>query len=229
LTIPEHVDSLRILIRQISDDTIFEDQFLYRKLLDARAFVLNNELNKFKHISKWNFQTFCVPLVRGSYDDCDCAPNTNCEVLRSTLEMPKPLRSSFHEYFSVSKTLTGDEPITPSSPLKETLRKYTKTAKKKLGWDINNKFLIIFNNTVLEYVFVRELLEDPTEAAEFCNTATCYDPDTDEFPMDAKLNDSVYKRVLELLGITLQMPEDITNNARSPISEKLYEVRKSNS
>jgi len=222
MTIDRHVSYLRTLIKQESDDSYWSDQFLYSTLVDARAELLYNNINKYKNNSQ-NYQSFCVGVSLQQYHDCSCIDNPNCLVLISSVDIPRAMQIKSQPLIKVMNYQSNTE-YHPSNPLFEKrLKIYTRTKKEKIGWEIRNRKLIVFNNTNLKVVKVRLLPEDPLELANI-NTCTelgetlsssCYDIYSQDFPIEAHLNNPMYDLALRKLGLSLQMPEDVTNDGQS--------------
>jgi hypothetical protein len=218
-----HISAIREKARQTSDDTIWSDQFIYKLMLDKRADILAKELNKWNTIHSANYQRFCIELEVGSYQDCEgCIPaNYAGCILRSKKNVPTPLTGKFSDLMRVYKLDGSSIGRTNRSTLQ--LQQYSKlglTAK----YEYSNEKVFIFNEEFLKVIEVHGVFYDPTDVVE-CQlddgTNTCYDPLTDNFPLDPKFNDRMYDLVLRDLGITMKFPEDRTNNADSSIAERM--------
>lgn len=223
-TVFAHISDLRTLIKSTSDDSQYPDSFLYKKLMDARAYILEQELNKKKKLSEWNMQHVCIKLELAPYVDCSCVPNLDCKVLRSVQEIPKPLSSKYATILQV-RPVSGDIAFYPSSPFKERLNRWSKTRQRKLGWEFVNGHLVIFMKKGLapKVVLLSVVAEDPLAFSSLTACTTdgtdtsqpCYDLATSDFPLEARLNNAVYQVVLSQLGLSLKLPDDQLNNAQT--------------
>lgn len=227
--IAAHIDDLRISIRQTSDDSNFSDQFLYKKLLDARAEVYTNQIKKGHKLSEWNYQSFCMPMEVSTYHDCDCIDSIDCKVLKSKFQLPKPLNNRFKSMLEI-RNMTGDRRYERATPSQ--LRRYKHSFTKKNGdyYDIVNNYLIIFDMSGATTFLIKGLFEDPASVGDItvCGSGNepCYDPLTDDFPLDMNLNNPVYDIAKQKMGITIQFPEDDSNNANSTVTNVRQQNRR---
>tara|TARA_R110002167_G_scaffold359085_2_gene575503 strand:+ start:1319 stop:2017 length:699 start_codon:yes stop_codon:yes gene_type:complete len=225
-TIAAHIDDLRNQLRQTSDDSIYTDKYLYKKILDARSMLLKRELDKHKLISDFNYMTICMNVVPGVPVECGCS-DLQCKVLVSTLELPKPLQNKFTLFLKVYDGNYDEIPKGDST--KSKFFKYYKTLKNKSSWDIVNNKLVIYNADFRIKSFIVKLIpEDPAELADYTYTSTCgcdttgvdvpcFNVLTSDFPLDSWLSITMYDIIKKQLlgGIT---NEDLTNNAQSPLN-----------
>jgi hypothetical protein len=225
-TIAAHIDDLRTEIRQTSDDSIWSDKYLYKKLVDARSILIKRELDKHKFISDFNYITMCVNLEPGVPIDCGCS-DLQCKVLVSTQELPNPLQN---KYTLMMKVLDGSFTEVPYGDQTTTkLFKYYKTLKDKKSYTIINNKLIVYNADLrIKTIIVKLIPVDPVELATFNYTNTCgcdvenpevqpcFDITTSNFPIDSWLNSAMYTLVKTQL-LTPALKEDLLNDAQSII------------
>lgn len=225
-TIAAHVDTLRELIRQTSDDTIWSDKFLYKQLLDARSILIKRELDKHKLISDFNYITMCLNMEPGVPVECGCS-DLQCKVLVSTQTLPSTLQNKYSLFLQVMDGSYNNIPYGNSTTSK--YFKYYKTLKDKKSWAIVNNKLVIYNADLRIKNFIVKLIpEDPVELATYSysnicgceveseETTPCFTPLTSNFPIDSWLNIPMYELAKEqLLG---KLPkEDRSNDAESKI------------
>lgn len=224
-TITAHVDYIREVLRQTSDDTNYPDELIYKTLLDSRALLIHRELDKMKFISPFNYNTFCVPLECTSYHDCECVPSDDCKVLKSTVELPRPMRSKIQEMMQVNTT-DGKITIQMKDPFIGKYQKYSNTQKKKpFYWIINNKLVIFGLDCCTKTMMVSMIAEDPLEVSGITNCGPdedkpCFDATTDNFPIDGYLVPAMYELTLKALVVSLKMREDDSNDASQDNKEK---------
>lgn len=224
-TIDAHIGELRKHIRQFSDDSMFDDEFLYKIFIEARATILGRQLEDLKYRSRWNWQQFIVPLDKADYYEDESFPEgLTCQVRKSKFKIPRPFSTKLREVFKVM-TLAGIE-ISYGTLLESQLAKHSKTMGDKMFWEIKDDYLIIHNNLQIKALPVNGIFEDPLEVAEFpkYNTSgeyvdeTCYNPHIQHIPMDMDLNDACYIQCLKKLGLVSPLGEDKSNNSTSPMS-----------
>lgn len=221
-TIDAHIAELRKLIKQFSDDSVYDDEFLYKIFIEARAVILGRQLEQLKYKSQWNWMTIMIPLEKVNYFEDESFPDgVTCMVRRSINKIPRPFATKLREVMQVL-TLAGD--YVSYGTLKDADNlKHTKTMQNKMLWELQNDYLIIHNNLQIKAIPLRAIFENPLEVAEFpkYNTdgelvdETCFDPHSQHIPMDMDLNDACYIQCLKKLGLGPQL-EDRSNNSASP-------------
>lgn len=219
-TISSHIGYLRTLIKQTSDDSIFDDELLYKTFIDARSTLLARLLETNKNRSPFNYQTLYVPLTLTEFEEC-LPDGTICKVRKSNYKLPRFFSTKHKDVFKVT-TFSGHE-LNYGSLLEASLMKYTKTMADKGLYEIRDGYLIIHNDVNLKAVLVKGIAENPLEISEFpkCNAdgtftdQTCFNPENEEIPMDGDLNTACYQLCLETLGVPFKLPEDLSNNNKS--------------
>lgn len=221
-----HVDTLRKLIKQFSDDSIFDQEFLYKIFTDSRATVLHRELDKMQFIHQWNFLTVPIPLEKTDYiEDVLLPESTICQVRKSLYPIPKPISTKFRDAIQV---LGYDSiPISWGNAFEASLLKHTRTMANKPLAEIQDGFLIIHNSLTTKSVKIRLVPADPLECWQYprANADKTYtdhtelQPEEQLIPLDTELNDAVYALCLEKLGFMYKIQQDQTNNAKSPLNE----------
>ena len=229
-TIAAHIGDLRIQLRQTSDDSIWTDKFLYKKLLDARSVVIKQELDKHKMINDFNYLTLCLNMAPGVPVDCGCS-DLQCKVLVSTQDLPQALQNKYTMFLEI---LDGNyNQIPQGGTTKSKYLKYYKTLKDTKSWTIINNKLVVYDADLrIKSLLVKLIPVDPVDLTSYtysntcgCNTVpaeptSCFDIDTSNFPVDSWLNNTMYdlieNRVLRSGGIA----EDVSNDAQSTINGK---------
>ena len=222
MTISEHIDTLKMLIKQTSDDTHYTDEFLYKLLLDARALLIYQQLQKKVRISQFNYQTFCIQLTPATYHDCGtCIPDVGCRILKGTQKLPKPLKNKYKDFMRIL-TITGDAELIAGTGISSRLLKFSNTMKNQWMYEIVNEKPIVWGVSGLEYILVQAILEDPSDALELCTQSgeQCFTPETDDFPVASELHEGMYELVMKRLFPSLQIVDDNTNNAESKENER---------
>jgi hypothetical protein len=226
MTISKHISAIRGLIKQFSDDSIYEDEFLFVLLNNANAMWLKRKLENNEKVNDWNWPSYCVELEAGLAHDCSCIP-VGCKVLKTKYKIPKPLLARNRQLLKVY-TLGGKEIYQTTEELVKASR-YDDIKSNELAYSVYNQKIIIWNgNTetiVPRAIVVKSLSVDPTEwtTVESCmedgqpSGEYCFDMQTSEYPMDEEYASLVYETVLKQLGFSLQIVENRTNNANPDV------------
>jgi len=218
----EIISSLRILIREHSDDSGFSDAHLYHIAASARTLLFKRKVDRFKKISDWEWQTFCIALVKDKSHNCDCV-TVGCDVLKSEFDLPRVMTSRNKDLIRVT-TLGGKEiPLVPERDqltlVYDPVMKYETTAS------IISRRLVIWNNLRLKAIQVAGLWEDISEwdGIQLCDKdgdpGDCFDFYNSEFSIDGDLLYPMYQLCLDLLKIPLTLREDITNDTSNVIRQ----------
>lgn len=226
-TVEAHIDFVRRSLKEISDDSYYTDEEIYKVLVDARAIVYERRIKKGKDLPSFMYQTICIPLCEDEFHDCDCVPEGyGCKILKTKYDLPHSFFNGHADLLRVS-TLGGEE-IAPTTEAKARYRKYKKTRRDNLYYiRINNK-LAVFNSPFnrLRVITVRAVFYDPVEALQI---SMC-DPDTKEcqditqigFGTLASDNLDIYNLAIQTLTVSKQLPDDRSNNAESvPVQNQI--------
>jgi hypothetical protein len=221
MTILEHIYAIQNIINKgaKSDDARISNELVLHYMNVSRILLLKREADKRKAHNPANFQGICVPLCTSTWVDCCNIPTEiTCPILKSKFKIPRALTGRTNLYLKVSY-LSGWE-IGRTTHRAVRYREYSLTKASKPAWFILNDYLYVtgipYNK--LKAVWVDALFEDPTDIADITtcdNTEGCYDPDTEDYPIDGHLVEPMYRLVLQYLGMAYKYPEDNANNARS--------------
>lgn len=227
MTIGQHISNLRGLINLYSrTKESFSDQALYEFLKTARAKILEDLARNFRHMSEWNWKTYCAKLIKAKPHNCNCIPDyleQDCLVVRTEYPVPRPLHGrngSLMDYYTI-----GGQKISIYTLQEWMIYKSDDIRSKELAGTIMDGYLYIWNNTKLKLIRVKVVPADPTVFADIpqCNeegdvvSETCYDVYDQDFYLDEGLRDATYKLALELMKIPLQIPQDQTNDSNQAI------------
>lgn len=222
--VESHVDYVRRMIRETSDDSYFTNEEIYKTLIDARALVLSRKFKKGKTVPDYFYMTICVPLCEDVYHDCDCVPEElGCKVLKTKYEIPKVFYNETRELSRVA-TLNGEE-IAPSTDAKRRYRSYKKTRLDALYYTRTNNKLAIFNSPQnrLRAITIKAIFEDPIAAStiSLCDPSGqgCIDIESIGFSTETSDNLDIYNIVLQMLNVVKQAPEDRSNDADSNLDQ----------
>ena len=223
MTINEHISHIQSVINKglASDDKRVSDEHIYHLMKIYRARLLWEKNNKGQKINVFNYQTIpCLPLIPSELNDCDCY-SSGCIILRSKYKLPTILNGRNKMLIKVT-TLNGDV-ISETTISKQKYNKYKKTKFTGFYYILHNGYLFIIGDLRLKVVTVTFLLEDPLELSTICDCSVegeelesfCYDPLNEDFPLDSELTSTLYKLVLEDMGLLYRYSEDNENNSKS--------------
>jgi len=230
-TIRSHIDDLRTMIRQSSDDSSFSDEFLYKKLIDSYNDIMTKELGKNRYPNFRLWQRVCMPLCISTINPCpNCVPSTMfCEILRSKYPIPDTMSTSMIDFLKVYSLDMMTE-YNSSTPTVAVYNKYKRTNSTKPYFMILDSYLYLFNfdingklhtnPTITLYGIFTDILalaQLPTCDVNGNEQTTCVDVYGLTLPIETRLFDVVYKVALQNLNIPLSIPQDITNDAKSTI------------
>lgn len=224
MKINEAISRLRVILKNgiASDDNMLSSRFVYSILKTLRTKRIRQKLDSYFYLSPFYYSTIdCLPLELGHFADCPCFTN-DCFILRSKYKIPKIMSTRNKLAIKAVNTING-KIISESSPTKEEYKKYTKTKKDELAYFIHNNYLFIKGSTTLKVVSITAIFENPLDLTTInaCDPngnelGPCYDPTTQDFPIDEDLFDDVENMALDKLVKTMmRMPEDNENNAKN--------------
>lgn len=227
MIINEAISRLQIKLNRgvPSDDSRYSDEFLYSLLKTMRSKRLRQKLDQSVYLSDFNYNTIpCLPLELGHFSDCPCFTD-DCFILRSTVQLPKIM--SFRTSIAVKYVTTIDgQTLTHTS---FSANKYDKHRKVQatddnLRYFIHNNYLYVVGSTTLKVVTLTAIFEDPLElnGINACDTegnpipGTCFNPKTEDFPLESELYDDVESMIMETLLKHVEItPQDNENNSKA--------------
>lgn len=193
----------------------FNDKSIYFIIKYFRAVLIRNKASKDYFISDFNYQTLpCISLEMSKLLDCDCLPaEVGCRILRSTQPLPEILTDRNRYLLLHSSDMLGNEiPLTSFNSFK--YNKYSLFKKTRPVCFIRDGYLYVANTLDLEKITLTAIFYDPLEVND-CNDDECYDPLTEDFPMDKELVATLLKMTYqEILGIAYLVPQDNENDAK---------------
>ena len=218
MTINEIISRVRALYGKgtASDDIRLSDRLIYEKMCSSRALFIKREIDKKRQVSDWIVQTIgCLELQDALPNECPCAPSPGCKILRSKKKIPKPVQSVIGAELESVSNQDGSVMYSKTDWVKKKYKSGDKYTSGNPDYFIKDGYLFITTNSLLQYISISGVFEDPLEPLEVnaCLTGCIY-PHDEEFPIDAHLLDAVVQgAVQELIGMFKTMPVDNTNNA----------------
>lgn len=193
-----------------------EDENIQFWVNEARSKFIAEAINKRENITDvWIQAIHCLEMELVDKSEC-CFITTNCFILRSKLKLPPTI-----EYYNdngIIKVVTGDgKIITKSNNFEATYNQYNKYTGNKSNWYLQNGYLYITNEELIDYVSVYAIFEDPMDLVDFinCEDAPCFSIE-DPYPCSLKMANDITNYVIraKVLPFYSTIP-DKSNDANS--------------
>lgn len=210
-------------IRNIADSgknnysfRISDEQIAYW-VSEVRSMLISQAITKRQDITDvWVQEIPCVQLELIDSSDC-CFITTDCPILKSIQKIPITVESNTDNLILRVTNPYGDI-ITKSNPFEVKYNKYNKYTGSKHQWYLNNGYLYITSDLLLEYVNIFAIFEDPEELSNFTsctNSVGCFTWDS-KYPVSLKMANDITNIIMQTKVMPfLQMPHDTTNDAYS--------------
>lgn len=218
-TIGEHISNLRGLMKLYSrNQEGYTDEGLYSLFSISRAEILTQQLKKFMALSEHNWYQICMGLEITKSHNCDCVPDhLECKVLKSKYKIPSVLVGRNNSKIKI-RTIGGKVINLVSED--EWFRKKDTETNNYYG-SIVNQYLVIWNAPLsLKVILISAIWQDVTELSTIPNctpsgdpAGLCYDPLTSMYPLQEEYTRAAYEMTLNMLGKSLQIPQDQTNDS----------------
>ena len=103
MTLLEHVYAVKNLLAHgpAPDDFSYSNRLIAHFLKVARARLIQNKADKYSFISEQSYQSLCINLTKSNFHNCCEAPDSECQVLKSTIEIPRFLNSRMGNFLKV--------------------------------------------------------------------------------------------------------------------------------
>lgn len=225
-SITHTISMLREYIRQTNDDSKYTDSFLYDVLLSVRNDYLPKSLKDGKPIASDLWKIICIQMCQSNFIPCNCIKG-KYTVLKSKEKIPNYLTTREHRYIQL---FTVDSSI--QIPYKTSIQGKNNIYKKgdnKVWFTILDGYLYVVNHptNTLKALMLKIVLENPLDAIylSYCdengdaNGDTCYNPHSDTFNITLELENAVLMGALKQLGVSLQLPEDTSNNTDNTVNK----------
>lgn len=217
-TIAQHISNLRgLLVKYSRTQDNWTDQYLYEQLNGARTRVIKQGINKLNHVSEWMWQTYTIELEESDPANWECVPTYlkgKCKVVKSKYKIPRPIKGN-NKSFVGFKTLGGKD-IDLYSEDEQTIFKDDKIRSRTIMASIINGYLYIWNSPDIRFIKAIGIWQNPLDWAKIPDCSgeldACFDANTSEYPLDEDDKQVIYQLTLELLGVTLKIIPDQTNN-----------------
>lgn len=212
-----HIYAIKNLLAHgaASDDFSFSDRLILHFLQVSRSKLLEQKIDKYYYVSEQSYQSLCVELAKSSFHNCCEAPDAGCQVLKSTIEIPKFLNSRYGNHLKVMD-LTGR--VIPELNMTQVRFSEYALVPPETGWFMHSNRIYVINNTSLVMVLLNALFNDPEQISLLncpIDGDTCPEYFEEEFPIDSDLVDAMYRMTMELLLQSYRLPNDSENNTKN--------------
>jgi hypothetical protein len=221
--ISELVYDVREALKLYSDDVEISNRYIIYLYGIKRDKYLRRELNRFQRtVDNSVLQTFCIPLEEVSANECNVS--TDCKtILRSTKQVPKPI------------DLKHKPALVQVKPTRRISKPFNFVNKNRASWIQGSDFrgvyafldpdgyIYVFSKNdikLLDCLTITGVFSDPMELKNYstccdCKQSdnVCYDPDTQEYPMQQHLIDIVRSEIINELSQRETVKEDTENDA----------------
>jgi len=214
----EHIAHIKSVLSKgaESDNSRYSDRQIYFLLKYLRAELLKQKLDKYHFVSPFNYQTIpCIELEKVDENEgCECY-STGCLILKSKYALPRVI---VNRNQLLLKIWTPAGIVVDYATNDEVKRaKYSKTKNSGYTYEIINNYIYVRGNLSLEALKVRAIFTDPLEVnipGACGDNQTCFDPYTEDFPLDLEMTRALNKMSYEeLVGVMSKMKEDMENNS----------------
>jgi hypothetical protein len=228
MTATEIIYAVREKLKAYSDDSRYTDSYLMYLINLKRAVYIRREYNQLQRTFDSDVvQTFCMELEEVDSSVCpECAACEDCTVIRTKQKLPNTIElHSRASIVRVSPVGIYDRPFSIVSMNKMPYAGEGKYESKYVFVALHPNGHLYFKSESssyrgLQYVSVTALIENPDDLENFeCNSATCYDPDRDQYPTEAWMVDIIISDIVRELANLKQLPEDKTNDANETSRE----------
>lgn len=210
-------------IRNIADSgknnysfRISDEQIAYW-VSEVRSMLISQALSKRQDITDtWIQEIPCIQLELVDSSDC-CFITTDCPILKSIQKIPITIESN-NDNLILRVTNPYGDIINKSNPFEVKYNKYNKYIGSKHQWYLNNGYLYITSDLLLEYVNIFAIFEDPEELSNFTSCTTsigCFTWDS-KYPVSLKMANDITNIIMQTKVMSfLRMPYDTSNDAFS--------------
>lgn len=209
-------------IRNIADSgennysfRISDEQIAYW-VSEVRAMLISQAIAKRQDITDVWVQTLpCMELELVDKSDC-CIVTTKCYILKTKLKIPFTIETAADNTILRVTNPMGDI-ISKSNPFEVKYNQYNKYTADKSQWYLQNGYLYITSDLLLEYINIFAIFENPEDLSGYttCSEAACFTWDS-QYPVSLKMSNDITNIIMQTKVMPfLQMPHDTSNDALS--------------
>ena len=182
-----------------------------------RALLIKRDIDKGRTINT-DVETDlgCVELKLVDKAEC-CTVRAGCKVLRTVKKIPKLVEFAHTNALTFVGLIDKVTQFQVTNPVKSVWSKYNRYLNQANEAFQLNEYVYVLNNSILQYINIRGIFEDPMAAVGFntCEGVPCYTEDS-QYPMAAWMLPAVTELILtKELRMVLATPADVTNDAKN--------------
>lgn len=232
MLVKELIDHIQGLLAQgdQADNSNWTDRHVYFMIKSIRAKLIKQKKDKNQIISDFTYQRIpCIPLEKVPISEYPTCFSPEKYVMKSEYKIPDIVASSRGLIMDKLRTIAGEEvKLTTQDAIRHD--KYSITRSNYPQAFIKDDYLYVGITPDYEFcgISLRAVFEDPLELSQLssqcCNEGVptiCFDPTTEEFPMEQAMVDILTKMTFEdLLAISARLDNDLTQNYIDNTEEK---------
>lgn len=217
ITLREIADDIRAIASSGSNPDNFKipDEQLYYWIAQMRATLIGQSLAKKDDLNDIWLQTIsCMKLESADESECCLAPS-GCYVLKTIGKLPNTIDTWMNNWI-VSVTTASGEQISKSTQFANRYQKYNKYTGTSRYYYLKNGYIYIVNDTMLSYINVTALFEDPLDLSEFitCENESCFDISNSSYPISANMSSMITDIIIKTKVMPfMTFPSDDKNDA----------------
>jgi hypothetical protein len=204
-----------------SIESTFSYDFYTDLINGQRALFMRNEYNRNRSIDPYVLQDIsCLQLELVNPIDCCIDVPTECKVLRTTKIIPNTIELYFTKGIA---TIGSPDILKPRFVLIDYSRVpyigHGRTTQKAVYAFLYNQYIYVVSKdptvSLLKYITVRGIFEDPTELTEYVSCVSgkpCY-KSSDPYPINMWMWEYIKPQILNQLMQKGAMPLDNSNDA----------------
>lgn len=204
------------------DNFKIPDEQIYYWINQIRAMLIGQSLAKKDDINDtWLQQINCLELELVDESEC-CLVDTDCYILRTVRQIPNTIDTWKNNWIVNVTTPTGTE-ISKSNQFANKYQKYSKYTGSKRWYYLKNNYIYIVNDTLLEYINIQGLFENPEDLSSFvsCENESCFNANTSPYPISANMSSQITDIILKtkIAPFLLQFKPDDRNDGANIMQE----------
>ena len=223
LTLEKMIGQFEEVINIDSDDSVFSDRFFIDLINQARAVFIRQDLSKNRTADPTIIQELpCVEMEVTEAHLCGCLDLPgDCKLLRSKNKIPDTIELSHNDgIISVRPVQILQAPFSYVDYKRIPHIHYSRFTKNAMYAFLLDDYMYVYSPGqehygLIEYIHIRGIFEDPTEAGNFTNECgdACFTQESN-YPIATWMFESAIKpHILQQMVVKTQFSDDKDNNA----------------
>jgi hypothetical protein len=157
-----------------------------------RAALIRRDVTR-NGLSDEFLQRIYIDLIKVDKADA-CNFNLDCLILKTKIEIPKPIRLNNDILFKFVGTVNG-KPFTFVEYEEIPYTAYNKFTSKVIRYNYTNNYIYIFGNTKLKKLAIQAIFSNPEDINTSCDILDCYNDDK-PFPIAEDMLQQIVQGIL---------------------------------